>query len=224
MSGPRRPLSIAGRRGSGPSEEIAVAAANNINSSRLDMLEPQALLHQNLNLNHRQMRGPPTPSLTSTSNGNFDQSQCQSQQSSASQPSPPTPAASPGPSHIRPEWSSSSSPQSTEMFLASARQHFAKLNNHERNHVMSEMLKMCTSRQLSFVYQFVTPLLKKDPFISLPDELCLRVSFYISPAKLRSAPVILTRYFLLPCRFFHLSTIPRLLPAPRRFRAGGVIC
>jgi F-box and WD-40 domain protein CDC4 len=25
------------------------------------------------------------------------------------------------------------------------------------------------------VHQFVSPLLKKDPFTSLPDELCLRV-------------------------------------------------
>ncbi|KAL5598895.1 uncharacterized protein BROUX77_005928 [Berkeleyomyces rouxiae] len=210
MSPPKRPLTIAGRRGSGPGEEIAVSAANAAMNSRFEKLDAQPLLQHH---HHRHLRGPPTPSMTSTGAGTFDQRQCQQQQNSVSPPPPPTPAASPGPSHSRPNWSLSnpaasgataatasmaSSPAPTsniDSFLVQARQHFVESTPHERTRIMAELLNLCTSPQLSFVYQFVTPLLKKDPFTSLPDELCLRIlSFVDDPKTLARAAQVSHRW------------------------------
>jgi F-box and WD-40 domain protein CDC4 len=50
-------------------------------------------------------------------------------------------------------------------------------NGGQRTRLLADLLNLCTSGQLSFVHQFVSPLLKKDPFTTLPDELCLRVRF-----------------------------------------------
>ena len=111
-------------------------------------------------------RGPPTPSMT-TPAADFDQ------QLTGSPPPPPTPAASPGPSHTRPNWTDAE--QNDNVALAEFRRYFAKCPGPQRTRVLAEILNMCTSQQLSFVHQHVSPLLKKDPFTSLPDELCLRV-------------------------------------------------
>ncbi|KAL1893846.1 hypothetical protein Cpir12675_003913 [Ceratocystis pirilliformis] len=205
MSAPKRPLSIAGRRGSGPSEDIAVTTANAAMNSRIEKLDAQPLLQQH---HHRNLRGPPTPSMTSTGPGSFDQRQCQQQQNSVSPPPPPTPAASPGPSNARPHWglsnltsagtSSGPNPPSTlniDLFLAQTRDRFGRSSSHERTRIMAELLSLCTSPQLSFVYQFVTPLLKKDPFTSLPDELCLRIlSFIDDPKTLARAAQVSLRW------------------------------
>lgn len=46
--------------------------------------------------------------------------------------------------------------------------------------LLGELLNLCDSQELSFVAEFVSPRLKKDPFMVLPTELCLRVrSVYI---------------------------------------------
>jgi F-box and WD-40 domain protein CDC4 len=45
-------------------------------------------------------------------------------------------------------------------------------------------LNLCTSQQLSFVRQYVDPLLKKDPFTCLPNEICLRVCISRRPCNL----------------------------------------
>jgi F-box and WD-40 domain protein CDC4 len=42
--------------------------------------------------------------------------------------------------------------------------------------LLGELLNLCDSHELSFVAEFVSPRLKKDPFMVLPTELCLRVS------------------------------------------------
>ncbi|SPO01063.1 related to archipelago beta form (F-box-WD40 repeat protein) [Cephalotrichum gorgonifer] len=123
---------------------------------------------------HRQMRGPPTPSMT-TPAADFDQ------QLTGSPPPPPTPAASPGPSHQQPDWSDAADDE--DFFLAKVRQHFKNCSGPQRTRVLADLLNLCTSQQLSFVHQFVSPLLKKDPFTSLPNELCLRILSFIDDPK-----------------------------------------
>jgi len=148
MAGYGKPLSFSERRGSAFDNELQL----NTHVSKMPQQRP---------------RGPPTPSM-STPAADFDQQQ----QLTGSPPPPPTPAASPGPSHVR-NWSNAE--QDDDLYLAGFRRFFAKCPGPQRNRILAEILNQCTSQQLSFVHQFVSPLLKKDPFTSLPDELCLRV-------------------------------------------------
>lgn len=87
--------------------------------------------------------------------------------------SPPTPAPSPTPYQSAPSWSSAS--ENEDAYLRDARGYFSVLNPAERQRYLAELLNMCDSHLLSFVHQFVSPKLKKDPFAHLPNELCLRV-------------------------------------------------
>jgi len=87
--------------------------------------------------------------------------------------SPPTPAPSPTPNHRIPTWSTANENEDT--FLRNARPHFSKLDSQERQRFLAEILNLCDSQQLSFVLNYVSPRLKKDPFKTLPNELCLRV-------------------------------------------------
>ena len=87
--------------------------------------------------------------------------------------SPPTPAPSPTPYHSVPSWSSAGENEGS--YLRDARSYFSVLNSAERESYLAELLNMCDSHLLSFVHQFVSPRLKKDPFAHLPNELCLRV-------------------------------------------------
>lgn len=160
MVGYQRPISFSERRGSVLNEDLNLNTTMGANP-RLDKIPQQ----------QRQMRGPPTPSMT-TPAADFDQ------QLTGSPPPPPTPAASPGPSHQQPDWSDAADDE--DFFLAKVRQHFKNCSGPQRTRVLADLLNLCTSQQLSFVHQFVSPLLKKDPFTSLPDELCLRVSRHLS--------------------------------------------
>jgi len=133
-------------------------------------------------------RGPPTPSL-STPAPEFDQQQ----QLTGSPPPPPTPAASPGPTEAQPDWSDAADDE--DFFLSHVRQHFKTCSGPHRNRILADLLNMCTTQQLSFVHQFVSPLLKKDPFTSLPDELCLRIlSFIDDPQVLARASQVSRRW------------------------------
>lgn len=123
---------------------------------------------------HRPPRGPPTPSM-STPAADFDQ------QLMGSPPPPPTPAASPGPSHRQPDWSQAD--DNEDFFLKNLRSYFLQCTGPARTRLLADLLNLCTSQQLSFVHQFVSPLLKKDPFTSLPDELCLRILSFIDDPK-----------------------------------------
>jgi len=49
----------------------------------------------------------------------------------------------------------------------------------EKQRLLAELLNMCSSQQLAFVQDFVSPRLKKDPFQYFPDELCLRILTFI---------------------------------------------
>jgi F-box and WD-40 domain protein CDC4 len=87
--------------------------------------------------------------------------------------SPPTPAPSPTPHQRAPSWKSAG--ENEDQFLRDARTHFSGLGGEERQRFLAEILNLCDSQQLSFVHSFVSPRLKKDPFKSFPNELCLRV-------------------------------------------------
>lgn len=147
-----RPLSFSDRRASLYSGEDVVMS-NGGHSIKIPQPRPP--------------RGPPTPSM-STPAADFDQTL------TGSPPPPPTPAASPGPTNAQPDWSDAGDEE--DIFLAKCRQHFQACSGPQRTRILADLLNLCTSQQLSFVHQFVSPLLKKDPFTSLPDELCLRVS------------------------------------------------
>ncbi len=141
-----RPLSFSERRGAVFNEELSLNT-------------------HNVKLSQQRPRGPPTPSM-STPAADFDQV-------TGSPPPPPTPAASPGPSHARLNWSNAG--EDEEAYLSGLRKYFVQCNGGQRTRLLADLLNLCTSGQLSFVHQFVSPLLKKDPFTTLPDELCLRV-------------------------------------------------
>ncbi|KAG6025600.1 hypothetical protein E4U19_002655 [Claviceps sp. Clav32 group G5] len=166
MDGYNRPVGFSERRGSAMAEELALTASNTDSGSPSIVKLP----HQHV----LPMRGPPTPSIP-TPAADFDQPL------TGSPPPPPTPAASPGPAHCQPDWSDAADDE--DFFLARVRQHFKNCSGPQRTRVLADLLNLCTSQQLSFVHQFVSPLLKKDPFTSLPDELCLRILSFIDDPK-----------------------------------------
>ncbi|KAI1334168.1 WD40-repeat-containing domain protein [Xylariaceae sp. FL0016] len=179
MAGYSQPLSFSEKRGSimNCGEELSLDTATAgpvIVNQRMDkMAQPRP-------------RGPPTPSM-STPAPDFDQTL------TGSPPPPPTPAASPGPTHAQPDWSDAADDE--DFFLAHVRQHFKNCSGPHRNRILADLLNMCTTQQLSFVHQFVSPLLKKDPFTSLPDELCLRIlSFIDDPQVLARASQVSRRW------------------------------
>ncbi|ETI28090.1 hypothetical protein G647_00539 [Cladophialophora carrionii CBS 160.54] len=107
--------------------------------------------------------------------------------------SPPTPAPSPTPYQRAPSWTCAG--ENEDAFLRDARGHFRDLNAAERERYLAELLNMCDSQLLSFVHNFVSPRLKKDPFEHLPDELCLRVLSYIDdPLSLARASQVSRRW------------------------------
>lgn len=164
MTGYHRPLGFSERRGS---------AFDDLPLSTHNGKVPQQ---------QRPPRGPPTPSM-STPAADYDQ------QLTGSPPPPPTPAASPGPSSRDPDWSQAA--DNEDFYLVPLRQHFLNCSGPARTRLLADLLNLCTSQELSFVHQFVSPLLKKDPFTSLPDELCLRVRIWriFSPVELLFAPL-----------------------------------
>lgn len=93
--------------------------------------------------------------------------------------SPPTPAPSPTP-HQRPlNWQSSADDED-DAFLVNARMHFSSLSNAKKQKFLMGILGLCDSQHLSFVSSFVSPRLRKDPFMVFPNELCLRVRLFVS--------------------------------------------
>jgi F-box and WD-40 domain protein CDC4 len=114
-------------------------------------------------------RGPPTPNMMTPSADPDSPTH-----SSHDPPPPPTPAASPGPDHPQPDWSNAGDEE--DYYLSNMRVHFNNSSHPERTRLLADLLNICNSRELSFVRQYIDPLLKKDPFTSLPNEICLRVS------------------------------------------------
>ena len=150
--------SISERRGSVLGEELSL----NTHSAKLAQ-------------QHRPQ--PPLTPLGMNPSADFNQ-----QLSAGSPPPPPTPAASPGPSQTRPDWGNAEEdviPTSSIL-----QEIFVKASSQDQRRLIEDLINLCTSQQLSFILQLVSPRLKKDPMTSLPDELCLRV---------RSAPCCLGR-------------------------------
>ncbi|KAJ4363588.1 hypothetical protein N0V83_009884 [Neocucurbitaria cava] len=87
--------------------------------------------------------------------------------------SPPTPAPSPTPTQRVPDWSTAA--EHEDSHIKSIRANFGDMNRAERLRLLGELLNLCDSQELSFVAEFVSPRLKKDPFMVLPTELCLRI-------------------------------------------------
>lgn len=167
MDGLYKPLSLTDRRASihaydeaGPSSSPTRPLTLDTNNSRLPARIDKIV--------QTRPRGPPTPNMMTPAELDSPT------HSSHDPPPPPTPAASPGPdSMIRPDWSDAGDQE--DIFLAQIRTYFKQRSGPERTRILGDLLNLCTSQQLSFVSQYVSPLLKKDPFTSLPDELCLRV-------------------------------------------------
>ncbi|KAI5310554.1 hypothetical protein KEM55_005415 [Ascosphaera atra] len=88
-----------------------------------------------------------------------------------------------------------------EAFILSAKSYFSRLStNKQRRHFLAEMLELCDNQLLSFVGDFVSPRLKRDPFAVLPNELCLKVlSFIDDPKTLARASQVSTRWHDLLC-------------------------
>lgn len=153
-------------------------------------------------------RGPPTPNMTTPSADPDSPTH-----SSHDPPPPPTPAASPGPDRIQPDWSDAGDQE--DFFLAKVRHHFRDATSAERMRILGDLLNLCTSQQLSFVRQYVDPLLKKDPFTSLPNEICLRV---------QSAYLHMFGHANRLHRSFRVLTTQRFWREHHKFRSDGKNC
>ena len=165
-----RPLSFTERRASmvlnGEDGELSPTRATlTLNTSTSHVKLPQRV--ERIGQSSRP-RGPPTPNMTTPSADPDSPTH-----SSHDPPPPPTPAASPGPDHEQPDWSAAGDQE--DVFLKQIRSYFINRSHAERTRILGDLLNLCTSQQLSFVRQYVDPLLKKDPFTSLPNEICLRV-------------------------------------------------
>ena len=165
-----------------------------------------------------QSRGPPTPSMT-TPAVEYDQ-----QLVMGSPPPPPTPAASPGPPATLLDWGAHATAddqdnEEEQMFIANVRSHFKHFPGPRRTRILANLLGLCTPSQLSFVHQFVSPLLKKDPFRTLPDELCMRVSRHIQQSWLPTK----SSYMLTDTRRYCRSLMTQKYYSEHpKFLGGGV--
>jgi F-box and WD-40 domain protein CDC4 len=145
-------------------------AASAAASSRTAMLSsPVALAHAR-KPNRMSRSGAPRPIITPTSPLS---STIPHNLLPSAPASPPTPAPSPTPTQRAPDWSTAA--EHEDSHIKSIRAHFSDMNRAERLRLLGELLNLCDSQELSFVAEFVSPRLKKDPFLVLPTELCLRV-------------------------------------------------
>jgi len=111
----------------------------------------------------RSLRTPSSPLNTNLPNNNLPSAPA----------SPPTPAPSPSPQRRFADWSAAE--EDEEALIREHRIAFAEASVERRQRMLAEILNLCTSRDLTFVHDFVCPRLKRDPFAELPDELSLRV-------------------------------------------------
>lgn len=95
--------------------------------------------------------------------------------------SPPTPAPSPTPHQRSPtSWQFSNLDDAVEPMLEDARGVFTRLSFTAKKAWLRSLVDDCDNQTLSFLHQIVSPMLKKDPFKALPNEICFRVCV---PAK-----------------------------------------
>jgi F-box and WD-40 domain protein CDC4 len=89
--------------------------------------------------------------------------------------SPPTPAPSPTPHQRAPAWHSTP-PELEDQRMRDAPFLFSRLSIIEKEAWLASIVDACDNHSLSFLHHLVSPRLKKDPFRTLPNELCFRVS------------------------------------------------
>ena len=173
MAEQRRRLSFGGHRAARQAEMEGSASGSSSSATPSKPINLPGASRRNADsITHSQPRPLPTPGPRSIV------SPIQNLLPSAPA-SPPTPAPSPTPHKQRlPSWSTANDGE--DAFLREARPHFSRLDSQERQRFLAEILNLCNSQQLSFVLNYVSPRLKKDPFKSLPNELCLRVRLSFS--------------------------------------------
>ena len=103
--------------------------------------------------------------------------------------SPPTPAPSPTPRTRVPVCPLATEDIPEDPLLRDARLHFRTLKLQEKEAWLLSLVESCDHHTLSFLHQIVSPRLKKDPFLVLPNELCFKVWIALSPYALASLTV-----------------------------------
>ena len=88
--------------------------------------------------------------------------------------SPPTPAPSPTPHQRAPTWCSPLE-EIEDPILRDARLVFGQLSIAAKEAWLASIVDTCDNHILSFLHHLVSPRLKKDPFRTLPNELCFKV-------------------------------------------------
>lgn len=88
--------------------------------------------------------------------------------------SPPTPAPSPTPHQRAPTWHTPSD-DIEDPILRDARLVFSRLSISAKETWLASIVDACDNQTLSFLHHLVSPRLKKDPFRTLPNELCFKV-------------------------------------------------
>ena len=103
--------------------------------------------------------------------------------------SPPTPAPSPTPRTRVPVCPLATEDIPEDPLLRDARLHFRTLKLQEKEAWLLSLVESCNHQTLSFLHQIVSPKLKKDPFLVLPNELCFKVWIALSLYALASLTV-----------------------------------
>ena len=88
--------------------------------------------------------------------------------------SPPTPAPSPTPHHRSATWNHPNDDQEDSV-LRDASYAFSRLTIGGKETWLASIVDTFDTHLLNYVHQLVSPRLKKDPFQTLPNELCFRV-------------------------------------------------
>jgi hypothetical protein len=89
--------------------------------------------------------------------------------------SPPTPAPSPTPHQRQEAWDRNVATGMEDGMLQNLLLVFSRLNTAGKESWLTSLVDTCDNHSLSFLHQLVSPKLKKDPFETLPNELCFKV-------------------------------------------------
>ena len=90
--------------------------------------------------------------------------------------SPPTPAPSPTPQSRIPLWNDTTEDYH-DPILRDPRLFFSKLSLSAKEAWLAAIVDTFDNHLLNYVNQLVSPRLKKDPFTTLPNELCFKVCY-----------------------------------------------
>lgn len=155
------------------SDDEEFPAPSTLSPIRVPLLAPRRASRISQSLQHPHPRPPPTPSTGMPS------SLPQHSLPLSAPASPPTPIPTPSPKpHQRiPLWDTRN--EEEDSVLTDAKARFSQMDPMARQRYLRDILSLCDMQQLSFVHHFVSPRLKKDPFRTLPTELCLEVGLLL---------------------------------------------